>query len=223
MHLKTYLLTVICIWAVSFSPLLAISEKPLQNRDIIALVKVGFTDQTLIKHIETSENVDFDVSVAGLLALKQAGVSDKVISTMVSRSTKSSPVADNKNPRPGPVSTQFAPNFTVHGGRRVLGIGLDDGSLVVSADRIGYSGSHKYTLYLPWPGVKLICKDDGPISSIIEIHGEEADTIRFELSFRSRTEREYDAEWIIQQLRQAQSNGFPGLSAVHISNNCSDD
>jgi hypothetical protein len=57
-------------------------KKPLVNDDIIQMVKASFSEETIIKTIETSP-CNFDTSVQGLLALKFGGVSEKIINAML--------------------------------------------------------------------------------------------------------------------------------------------
>jgi len=54
----------------------------ITNQDIIKLVKAGISDDVIISKIRSSRT-HFDTSVAGMIALKNAGVSDQVISVMV--------------------------------------------------------------------------------------------------------------------------------------------
>jgi hypothetical protein len=58
------------------------SQKPLTNDDVIQMVKAGFDEATTITAIDAA-NPGFDTSVQGLLALKAAGVGEKVIAAML--------------------------------------------------------------------------------------------------------------------------------------------
>jgi len=63
----------------------AFAQKPKQvltNEDITKLVKGGFTEDVIVALIDSSDS-DFDVSIQGLTALKEAGVSSKVMEAMV--------------------------------------------------------------------------------------------------------------------------------------------
>jgi hypothetical protein len=57
----------------------------LTNRDVLNLHAAGFGDDLLIAKIENSPN-DFSVEPADLVALKRAGVSERVVTTMLRRS-----------------------------------------------------------------------------------------------------------------------------------------
>src|SRR4051794_10275760 len=54
----------------------------LTNRDVIRLVQAKMSDDLVISKIRTSKT-NFDTSVDGLLALKQAGVSDRLLSVIM--------------------------------------------------------------------------------------------------------------------------------------------
>lgn len=58
-------------------------KKPFGNDEVIRMLKAGFDEETVIKAIETN-GASMDTSVEGLMALKDAGVSSKVISAALS-------------------------------------------------------------------------------------------------------------------------------------------
>lgn len=62
------------------SEIVAILEKALQltNGDVIGMVRAGSTQETILEAIRTNES-RFDTSAEALLALKNAGVSEKII------------------------------------------------------------------------------------------------------------------------------------------------
>lgn len=57
----------------------------MTNRDVINLAKAGFKDDLILAAITGAPATSFDVSVKGLLALKQAGISDAVIGVIMKR------------------------------------------------------------------------------------------------------------------------------------------
>ena len=63
---------------------------PLTNQDVVRMVKAGFGDSTIVKMIETHGSA-FDLSVDGLLKLKEAGVSQGVIDKMLSAGAETKP------------------------------------------------------------------------------------------------------------------------------------
>src|ERR1700746_3015925 len=70
----------------------ALPTHPLTNQDVVRMVKAGFGDSTIVKMIE-SHGAAFDLSVDGLLKLKEAGVSQGVIDKMLSAGAESQPAA----------------------------------------------------------------------------------------------------------------------------------
>lgn len=65
------------------------SNKPLTNDDVVQMVKGGFDETTTVAAIDAADT-NFDTSVQALLALKAAGVSEKVISAMLAATKKKS-------------------------------------------------------------------------------------------------------------------------------------
>jgi hypothetical protein len=76
----------------------------LTNAEIVKMVKAGLQDSTILSVIAASDS-DFDVSVDGLLALKEAGVSAPVMDAMLAaRSKKPTPA------QPPPVASSISPS-----------------------------------------------------------------------------------------------------------------
>src|SRR2546428_11681853 len=73
--------------------------KKMTNEDITAMVSLGLTDEVIIDKIHAAGATDFDTSIAGLTALKQAKVSDAVIRAMI-------------NPHPSVVSSTLSTGQT---------------------------------------------------------------------------------------------------------------
>ena len=94
----------------------------LTNQDIIKLVKAKIPDDLIIQKIGTSKT-KFDTSVDGLVALREAGVSDRLLAVMMDPSTAKSAggAAPATNPPPasaappGPVATRPLPPKPVYG------------------------------------------------------------------------------------------------------------
>jgi hypothetical protein len=55
----------------------------MTNRDVIQLVKAKISDNLIMTKIRQSKRTHFDTSTDGLVALKQAGVSDEIIAIML--------------------------------------------------------------------------------------------------------------------------------------------
>jgi hypothetical protein len=68
------------------------SNKPLTNDDVVQMVKGGFDESTTVAAIDAADT-NFDTSVQALMALKTAGVSEKVISAMLGAMKKKAEAA----------------------------------------------------------------------------------------------------------------------------------
>jgi hypothetical protein len=77
------------------------SNKPLTNDDVVQMAKGGFDESTTIAAIEASDT-NFDASVQALMALKAAGISEKVISAMLAATKKKSEAAKPAAPAAAP-------------------------------------------------------------------------------------------------------------------------
>ena len=84
----------------------------LTNRDIIRLVEAKLPDDVIVSKIKTSKT-HFDTSVDGLIALRGAGVSDRIIGLMLD---PSAPVAAAPAPAPPPEPVKLKPGFTPSNG-----------------------------------------------------------------------------------------------------------
>ncbi len=95
---------VMLLWLPQISG--AQAKAPLTDEDVIQMVSNGLPENVLIGSIPANE-VNFDVSPSGLLTLKKANVSDKVIEAMLSAEAKkrdaTHPVA-----APVPASVNYA-------------------------------------------------------------------------------------------------------------------
>jgi len=68
----------------------ALSRHVLTNDSVIALAKAGFDELFIIERIRTSRT-HFDTSVDGLVALKQAGISEDVIRIVAQQDIRNYP------------------------------------------------------------------------------------------------------------------------------------
>ena len=69
--------------------LLGQSKPPLQNGQIVEMVKAGFDQETIVSMIGTSPT-NFDTSVQGLVMLKNSGVDETVIRAMLLKGSTAS-------------------------------------------------------------------------------------------------------------------------------------
>src|SRR5262249_30222621 len=59
------------------------SGRPLSHPDIVKMVHAGFDDSTILKYMQASD-VDFDLSVQAMVSLKNSGVNQSLIQSMLS-------------------------------------------------------------------------------------------------------------------------------------------
>lgn len=85
------------VFALSLFPLCAqeytvamLSRHLLTNQGVIQLAKAGFDELFIVERIRTSRT-RFDTSVEGLIALKQAGVSEDLIRVMAQQERRNYP------------------------------------------------------------------------------------------------------------------------------------
>jgi hypothetical protein len=67
-------------------------KKPMTNADVVKLTAAGMSEDVIIKSINTNE-ANFDTSTDGMIALKKANVSQKVIDAMLSKGAPAAPAA----------------------------------------------------------------------------------------------------------------------------------
>lgn len=76
----------LCLASVFFCVSLAPAQEPLNNESVLKLVKAGFTEDVVVNMIN-SQPGKYSLGVDEMVALKGAGVSDKVVSAMVTKNT----------------------------------------------------------------------------------------------------------------------------------------
>jgi hypothetical protein len=93
--------------------LLAQQAQTLTNDSLIKLIKAGFQEDVIVKTIESS-GANYDTSVDGLIALKNAGATNKMVAAILSRASSPTPLPV----APPPAASEAAPppggqSFTV--------------------------------------------------------------------------------------------------------------
>jgi hypothetical protein len=68
------------------------SQKPLTNDDVVAMVKGGLGESTIIGAVQ-SQDTNFDISTVGLLQLKKSGVASRVMDTMLAATKRKAEAA----------------------------------------------------------------------------------------------------------------------------------
>jgi hypothetical protein len=84
---------------LAFCPLL-VAQQSLTNDSVIKLIKAGLSEDLIVSTINASPG-SYDTSPDGLIALKHAGVSDKIVAQIVLKST--APTAPPPIPPLGPI------------------------------------------------------------------------------------------------------------------------
>jgi hypothetical protein len=62
-------------------------KPPMTNANVVQVMSSGLGEDVIINAISAND-VDFDVSADGLLALKKAGISDRVVQAMIAAEAK---------------------------------------------------------------------------------------------------------------------------------------
>jgi hypothetical protein len=88
-------------------PLSAVRADALSVRDVIELTKAGVGEDVLLSLIEVDRGI-FPTDVATIKALKEAGVSEKVIGAMV-RKGRTPIVQEEPSPAPAPIAEPEPP------------------------------------------------------------------------------------------------------------------
>ena len=96
------------------------AKHALTNQDIGNLVKQGFSDEVIVAMIEANDTA-FDVSIGGITALKDAGISNKVMEAMLKAEAKNraggnnlaaTPSGSEPASNPAPVPTVPMPSMS---------------------------------------------------------------------------------------------------------------
>lgn len=89
---------------LAFCPLL-VAQQSLNNDSVIKLVSAGLSDDLIVSTINASPGM-YDTSANGLIALKSAGASDKVVTAIVLKGSASTQTAQPPVPLPPIAPTQ---------------------------------------------------------------------------------------------------------------------
>jgi hypothetical protein len=79
-----------CALALALVAVLGFSQEVLTNEDILKLIKAGMGEEVIIGAVNGKPG-KFSLSTDDMIALKQAGVSDRIIAAMVARSGSALP------------------------------------------------------------------------------------------------------------------------------------
>jgi hypothetical protein len=122
----------------------AVAQEVLSNDSVISMVKGGLSEAVVLARIRSSP-ANFDTSTNSLLALKKAGVSDKVIEAMVNapRSGAAAPAAPT--PAAPPAATSAPPPSVSASARSSAGAA----AATLPRDSIYHLNGAKYTELQP--------------------------------------------------------------------------
>jgi hypothetical protein len=87
---------------------LLVAQQALNNDSVIKLVKAGLSDDLIVSTINASPGT-YDTSADGIIALKTAGVSDRVVSAVVAKAAEAAQPAPPPIPPLAPMPTQASP------------------------------------------------------------------------------------------------------------------
>jgi hypothetical protein len=85
--------TILAVAFLMFCPLL-VAQQALNNDSIIQLVKAGLSEDLIVTTINAAPAA-YDTSASGLIALKKAKVSDKIVAAIVLKATGAAPNGSN--------------------------------------------------------------------------------------------------------------------------------
>jgi hypothetical protein len=83
---------------------LVVAQQALNNDSVIKLVKAGLSEDLIVSTINASPGT-YDTSANGLIALKTAGASDKVVTAVVMKASAPASAPTPPIPPPAPVAT----------------------------------------------------------------------------------------------------------------------
>jgi hypothetical protein len=87
------------------------AQEVLTNDNVISMVKAGLAEGVVIQKIRTSQR-KFDTSTDGLIKLKAAGVSDKIVEAMITGGAPAAPAASAATSSADPTISHVSPAGT---------------------------------------------------------------------------------------------------------------
>jgi hypothetical protein len=80
------------------------TAQAMNNNDVVKMVKAGLDDETVILAIDAAKTSEFDTTAAALVDLKDKGVSQQVIQTILKKQSGGGADAEETGPAPAPVA-----------------------------------------------------------------------------------------------------------------------
>jgi hypothetical protein len=84
------------------------AQTALNNDSVIKLIKAALSDDLIITTVNAAPGA-YDASADGLIALKAAGASDKLVAAIVLKASSPAPTAQPANPQPPSIAEPGAP------------------------------------------------------------------------------------------------------------------
>lgn len=157
-------------------------KKPLTNADIVKMVSAGFSEATILEAIRSNETA-FDTSTDGLLALKQAGVSETVINAMLAagrRTEKETPPEKPAEPKPA-VDPKTPSLVYIYRYKQFVGGGLEP-SVYCDETQLARMDNGRYLAVRVAPGKHIFRSNDKQSGVEIELKPGETYYLRVEIA-----------------------------------------
>ena len=87
----------------ALTPLMLMAQAAMDNDSVIKMMKAGLSDDLIVSTVNSSPG-NYNVTADGIIALKTAGASDKVVAAIVAKASGAGPVA------PAPAAAPAAAN-----------------------------------------------------------------------------------------------------------------
>jgi hypothetical protein len=111
-HKQLCVAVLICAFLFTGFALAQNNEKPLTNDDVVAMVKGGLPETTIINAINAQDS-NFDVSATALIKLKQQAVNAKIMDAMLAAANKKHSAAPAPAAAAAPAAMAGQPSVTV--------------------------------------------------------------------------------------------------------------
>lgn len=85
----------LAVWLLSLT-VMATAQQTMDNNAVIKLSQAGFSDELIVSTINDSPG-NYDTSVNGLIVLKEAGISEKVLATIMAKAASRSTTTPASN------------------------------------------------------------------------------------------------------------------------------
>jgi hypothetical protein len=98
------LVAIACCVALHGRP--GVAEEVLRNQDVLKMVTAGLGDELIVGKIQEAPQVEFQLAVDDLVALRRAGVSERVVNAMLARNKQQT--RPQRVPPPAPAASSVS-------------------------------------------------------------------------------------------------------------------